>query len=40
VIAWNSTHMVLIDEPEVITGSILKMTAAARRQQPIKPAIP
>ncbi len=39
VIAWNSTHMVLIDEPEVITGSILKMAEAAR-QQPIKPALP
>jgi pimeloyl-ACP methyl ester carboxylesterase len=39
VIAWNSTHMVLIDEPEVITGSILKMATAAR-QQLIKPAIP
>jgi pimeloyl-ACP methyl ester carboxylesterase len=39
VIAWNSTHMVLIDEPEVITGSILKM-AAAVRQQPIKSALP
>jgi pimeloyl-ACP methyl ester carboxylesterase len=34
-IAWNSTHMVLIDEPEVITGSILKMAAAAR-QRPMK----
>ena len=32
VIAWNSTHMVLIDEPEVITGAILKMAAAARQQ--------
>jgi hypothetical protein len=39
VIAWNSTHMVLIDEPEVITGSILKMVAAAR-QQPMKPTVP
>jgi pimeloyl-ACP methyl ester carboxylesterase len=39
VIAWNSTHMVLIDEPEVITGSILKM-AAAVRQQPIKSKLP
>jgi pimeloyl-ACP methyl ester carboxylesterase len=39
VIAWNSTHMVLIDEPEVITGSILKMAAAAR-QQPIKSELP
>jgi pimeloyl-ACP methyl ester carboxylesterase len=39
VIAWNSTHMVLIDEPEVISGSILKMATAAR-QQPIKSAIP
>jgi pimeloyl-ACP methyl ester carboxylesterase len=39
VIAWNSTHMVLIDEPEVITESILKMAAAAR-QQPIKSALP
>jgi pimeloyl-ACP methyl ester carboxylesterase len=39
VIAWNSTHMVLLDEPEVITGAILKMVAAAR-QQPIKSALP
>ncbi len=39
VIAWNSTHMVLIDEPEVITESILKMAAAAR-QQPINPRSP
>jgi pimeloyl-ACP methyl ester carboxylesterase len=39
VIAWNSTHMILIDEPEVVTGSILKM-AAAVRQQPVKSAIP
>jgi len=39
VIAWNSTHMVLIDEPEVITGSILKMATAAR-QRPIKSAVP
>jgi pimeloyl-ACP methyl ester carboxylesterase len=39
VIAWNSTHMVLIDEPEVITGSILKMATAAR-QQPIKSTLP
>jgi pimeloyl-ACP methyl ester carboxylesterase len=39
VIAWNSTHMVLIDEPEVITGSILKMATAAR-QQPMKSAVP
>jgi pimeloyl-ACP methyl ester carboxylesterase len=39
VIAWNSTHMVLIDEPEVVTGSILKIVTAAR-QQPIKSAIP
>jgi pimeloyl-ACP methyl ester carboxylesterase len=39
VIAWHSTHMVLIDEPEVITGSILNMAAAAR-QQPIKSALP
>ena len=39
VIAWNSTHMVLIDEPEVITESILKMATAAR-QQPIKSVIP
>jgi pimeloyl-ACP methyl ester carboxylesterase len=38
-IAWNSTHMVLIDEPEVITGAILKMATAAR-QQPIKSAMP
>jgi pimeloyl-ACP methyl ester carboxylesterase len=39
VIAWNSTHMVLIDEPEVITESILKMAAAAR-QQPMKYTVP
>jgi pimeloyl-ACP methyl ester carboxylesterase len=39
VIAWNSTHMVLIDEPEVITGSILKISMAAR-QQPVKSTIP
>ena len=39
IIAWNSTHMVLIDQPEVITESILKMATAAR-QQPIKSAIP
>jgi pimeloyl-ACP methyl ester carboxylesterase len=39
VIAWHSTHMVPIDEPEVITGAILKMATAAR-QQPIKSAIP
>jgi pimeloyl-ACP methyl ester carboxylesterase len=39
VIAWNSTHMVLIDEPEVITESILKMAAAAR-QQPMKSTVP
>jgi pimeloyl-ACP methyl ester carboxylesterase len=39
VIAWNSTHMVLIDEPEVITESILKMVTAAR-QQPIKSDVP
>jgi pimeloyl-ACP methyl ester carboxylesterase len=39
IIAWHSTHMVLIDEPEVITGSILKMAAAAR-QQPIKSPLP
>jgi pimeloyl-ACP methyl ester carboxylesterase len=39
VIAWNSTHMVLIDEPEVITGSILKMATAAR-EQPIKSTLP
>ncbi len=39
IIAWNSTHMVLIDQPEVITESILKMVTAAR-QQPIKSAIP
>jgi pimeloyl-ACP methyl ester carboxylesterase len=39
VIAWNSTHMVLIDEPEVITESILKMVAAAR-QQPMKYTVP
>jgi pimeloyl-ACP methyl ester carboxylesterase len=39
VIAWNSTHMVLIDEPEVVTGVILKMATAAR-EQPIKSAIP
>jgi pimeloyl-ACP methyl ester carboxylesterase len=39
VIAWNSTHMVLIDEPEVITGSILKMATAAR-QQPMKYTVP
>jgi pimeloyl-ACP methyl ester carboxylesterase len=39
VIAWRSTHMVLIDEPEAITDSILKMAAAAR-QPPIKSAIP
>ena len=32
VIAWNSTHMVLVDEPEVITTAILKMAAAARQQ--------
>lgn len=38
VIAWQSTHMVLIDEPEVITGAILKM-AAETRQQPVKSAI-
>ena len=38
IIAWNSTHMVLIDQPEVITESIVKMVAAARRQ-PIKSAI-
>jgi hypothetical protein len=31
--------MVLIDEPEVVTGSILKIVTAAR-QQPIKSAIP
>jgi hypothetical protein len=31
--------MVLIDEPEVITGAILKMATAAR-QQPIKSAMP
>jgi pimeloyl-ACP methyl ester carboxylesterase len=28
VIAWNSTHMVPIDQPEVITESILKMATA------------
>jgi pimeloyl-ACP methyl ester carboxylesterase len=39
VIAWNSSHMVLIDEPEVITESILKMAAAAR-QLPIKSTLP
>jgi pimeloyl-ACP methyl ester carboxylesterase len=39
VIAWNSTHMVLIDEPEVITESILKMATAAR-QEPIKSTVP
>jgi pimeloyl-ACP methyl ester carboxylesterase len=39
VIAWQSTHMVPIDEPEVITGAILKM-AAETRQQPIESAIP
>jgi pimeloyl-ACP methyl ester carboxylesterase len=39
VIAWNSTHMVLIDEPEVVTESILKM-ATATRQQPVKSTIP
>jgi len=39
VIAWNSTHMVLIDEPEVITESILKMVTGGG-QQPIKSAIP
>jgi pimeloyl-ACP methyl ester carboxylesterase len=39
IIAWNSTHMVPIDQPEVITESILKMTTAAR-QQPIKPTLP
>jgi hypothetical protein len=39
VIAWNSTHMVLIDEPEVVTGAILKVATTAR-QQPIKSAIP
>jgi pimeloyl-ACP methyl ester carboxylesterase len=38
VIAWNSTHMILIDQPEVVTESILKMVTAAR-QQPIKSAI-
>jgi pimeloyl-ACP methyl ester carboxylesterase len=38
VIAWNSTHMVLIDQPEVITESILKVVTAARRQ-PIKSTI-
>ena len=39
IIAWNSTHMVLIDQPEVITESILQIATAAR-QQPIKPTIP
>jgi pimeloyl-ACP methyl ester carboxylesterase len=39
VIAWHSTHMVPIDQPEVITESILKMAAAAR-QQPSKSALP
>jgi hypothetical protein len=39
IIAWNSTHMVLIDQPEVITDSILQMVTAAR-QQPIKSAVP
>jgi len=39
IIAWNSTHMVLIDQPEVITDSILKMVTAAW-QQPIKSAVP
>jgi pimeloyl-ACP methyl ester carboxylesterase len=39
IIAWNSTHMVLIDQPEVITESILKMATAAR-QQPIKSTLP
>ncbi len=34
VISWNSTHMVLIDEPEVITGSILKMVTAVRTAIP------
>jgi pimeloyl-ACP methyl ester carboxylesterase len=32
LIAWNSTHMVPIDEPEVITGAILKMATVARQQ--------
>jgi hypothetical protein len=31
VVAWHSTHMVPIDEPEVITESILKMATATRR---------
>jgi pimeloyl-ACP methyl ester carboxylesterase len=39
VIAWNSTHMVLIDEPEVITECILKVATAAR-QQPMKYTVP
>jgi pimeloyl-ACP methyl ester carboxylesterase len=39
IIAWNSTHMVPIDQPEVITESILKMVTAAR-QQPIKSDVP
>jgi pimeloyl-ACP methyl ester carboxylesterase len=39
IIAWQSTHMVLIDEPEVVTGAILKM-AAAMRQQPVNSVIP
>jgi pimeloyl-ACP methyl ester carboxylesterase len=32
VIAWNSTHMVPIDQPEVIIESILKMVRAARQE--------
>jgi pimeloyl-ACP methyl ester carboxylesterase len=39
IIAWNSTHMVLIDQPEVITETVIKVATAAR-QQPIKSPIP
>jgi pimeloyl-ACP methyl ester carboxylesterase len=39
VIAWNSTHMVLIDEPEVITESIHKVVNSYRRSAG-KPEIP
>jgi pimeloyl-ACP methyl ester carboxylesterase len=39
IIAWNSTHMVLIDEPEVITESIHKVVNGYRRPAR-KPEIP
>jgi pimeloyl-ACP methyl ester carboxylesterase len=37
VIAWNSTHMVPIDEPEVITKAIQEVALQARRERKDQP---